>query len=345
MTNEMQALVKAYARVGLWMQTEPVPEIGPDDVLIKVCKTGICGTDIHIWDWDAWAEKTVPVPMITGHEFAGEIVEIGRNVDGLARGQRVSGEGHLIGTQSRQSRAGKFHLDPETRGIGVNEQGAFAEYLRLPAFNVVPLPDAIPDEIGAILDPLGNAVHTALSFDLVGEDVLITGAGPIGIMAAAVARHVGARNVVITDINPDRLSLAAQVADVVPVNVTCEDLKDTIATLKMREGFDVGLEMSGNQIALDQMVENLVMGGRVALLGIPPGKSQVDWSRIVFKAITIKGVYGREIFETWYKMIAMLENGLDVSGVITHRFAARDFEKGFAAMKSGTTGKVVLDWV
>ncbi|WP_300437100.1 L-threonine 3-dehydrogenase [uncultured Mameliella sp.] len=344
-SNQMKALVKAKPEEGLWMERVPVPEIGPDDVLIKIKATGICGTDIHIWNWDDWAQKTVPVPLVTGHEFAGEIVEIGRNVDDLTIGQRCSGEGHLIGKHSRQSRAGKFHLDPETRGIGVNEQGAFAQYLRLPAFNVVPLPDSIPDEIGAILDPLGNAVHTALSFDLVGEDVLITGAGPIGIMAAAVARHVGARRVVITDVNPDRLALAGQVADVVPVNVGEEDLKDVVARLGMKEGFDVGLEMSGNQRALDQMVETLVMGGRIALLGIPPGKSPVDWSRIVFKAITIKGVYGREIFETWYKMIAMLENGLDVSRVITHRFPVDRFEEGFAVMRSGKSGKVVLDWV
>jgi threonine 3-dehydrogenase len=344
MTNMMKALVKAKAEPGLWMERVPVPEIGSDDVLIRVRKTGICGTDIHIWNWDDWAQRTVPVPLVTGHEFAGEIVEIGRNVEGLAIGQRVSGEGHLIGKQSRQSRAGKFHLDPETRGIGVNEQGAFAEYLRLPAFNVVPLPDAIDDEIGAILDPLGNAVHTALSFDLVGEDVLITGAGPIGIMAAAVARHVGARHVVITDLNADRLALAARVADVVPVNVAEEDLKAVVSRLKMKEGFDVGLEMSGSQAALDQMVEALVMGGRIALLGIPPGKSPVDWSRIVFKAITIKGVYGREIFETWYKMIAMLENGLDVRQVITHRFKVDDFREGFETMRGGLSGKVVLDW-
>ena len=344
MTNGMKALVKAKPEEGLWMQHVPVPEIGPDDVLIRINATGVCGTDIHIWNWDDWARKTVPVPLVTGHEFAGEIVEIGRDVDGLKVGQRCSGEGHLIGKHSRQSRAGKFHLDPETRGIGVNEQGAFAQYLRLPAFNVVPLPDEIPDEIGAILDPLGNAVHTALSFDLVGEDVLITGAGPIGIMAAAVARHVGARHVVITDVNPDRLALAGQVADVFPVNVATQDLKDVEARLKMKEGFDVGLEMSGNQAALDQMVETLVMGGRIALLGIPPGKSPVDWSRIVFKALTIKGVYGREIFETWYKMIAMLENGLDVSRVITHRFPVDRFQEGFAAMKSGKSGKVVLDW-
>lgn len=340
----MKCLIKSEPREGLWLKTAPVPEIGPDDVLIRINKTGICGTDIHIWDWDEWAAKTVPVPMITGHEFAGQIVELGRNVEGLQIGQRCSGEGHLIGKQSRQSRAGKFHLDPETRGIGVNEQGAFAQYLRLPAFNVVLLPDDISDDIGAILDPLGNAVHTALSFDLVGEDVLITGAGPIGIMAAAVVRHVGARHVVITDVNQARLDLAAKVADVVPVNVAKQDLDEVRDGLKMREGFDVGLEMSGNQRALDQMIEALVMGGRIALLGIPPGKSPVDWSRIVFKAITIKGVYGREIFETWYKMIAMLENGLDVSDVITHRFGVDDFEQGFAAMKSGHSGKVVLDW-
>ncbi|MEX3316263.1 L-threonine 3-dehydrogenase [Sulfitobacter sp. PS-8MA] len=343
-TNEMKALAKLHPREGLWMTHAPVPEIGPDDVLIKINKTGICGTDIHIWNWDDWAAQTVPVPLITGHEFAGEIVELGRRVEGLEIGQRCSGEGHLIGKQSRQSRAGKFHLDPATRGIGVNEQGAFAQYLKLPAFNVVPLPDEIPDDIGAILDPLGNAVHTALSFDLVGEDVLITGAGPIGIMAAAVARHVGARHVVITDVNPARLALAEKVADVVPVNVAEENLADVIPRLKMKQGFDVGLEMSGNQQALDQMVEAMTMGGRIAMLGIPPGKSPVDWSRIVFKAITIKGVYGREIFETWYKMIAMLENGLDVSGIITHRFGVNDFEKGFAAMKSGQSGKVVLDW-
>jgi threonine 3-dehydrogenase len=340
----MKALVKAKAAVGLWAEERPVPDIGPEDVLIKVKKTGICGTDIHIWNWDEWAARTVPVGLVTGHEFAGEIVAKGAQVQGLEIGQRCSGEGHLIGKLSRQSRAGRFHLDPATRGIGVNEPGAFAEFLRLPAFNVVPLPDAIDDDIGAILDPLGNAVHTALSFDLVGEDVLITGAGPIGIMAAAVARHVGARHVVITDVNPARLQLAAQVADVTPVNVAQEDLREVQSQLKMAQGFDIGMEMSGNQQALDQMIESLVMGGKIAMLGIPPGKSPVDWSRIVFKAITIKGVYGREIFETWYKMIAMLENGLDVRKVITHRFKAADFAQGFEVMRSGLSGKVVLDW-
>ena len=343
--NTMTALAKSKPEEGLWMINAPVPEIGPDDVLIRINKTGICGTDIHIWNWDEWAAATVPVPMITGHEFAGEIIELGNNVTGMSLGQRCSGEGHLITTDSRQSRAGNFHLDPGTRGIGVNEQGAFAQYLKLPAFNVVPLPVDIPDEIGAILDPLGNAVHTALSFDLLGEDVLITGAGPIGIMAAAVARHAGARNVVLTDINADRLTLAEHVVPSVrTVDVTREDLNDVIHELGMSQGFDVGLEMSGNQVALDQMIEALVMGGKIAMLGIPPGQSPVNWSRIVFKAITIKGVYGREMFETWYKMIAMLQNGLDVSRVITHRFNVADFATGFAEMKSGRSGKVVLDW-
>ncbi|SHH41851.1 L-threonine 3-dehydrogenase [Cognatiyoonia sediminum] len=345
MTNQMIALAKSKPEPGLWKVDAPIPELGPDDVLIKINKTGICGTDIHIWDWDAWASATVPVPIITGHEFAGEVVDMGRNVSGLKLGQRCSGEGHLIGTESRQSRSGKFHLDPGTRGIGVNVQGAFAQYLRLPAFNVVPLPDDIPDEIGAILDPLGNAVHTALSFPLLGEDVLITGAGPIGIMAAAVARHAGARNVVLTDVNTYRLDLAAKVVpNLRCVNVAKEDLHDVVHELGLKEGFDIGLEMSGNQAALDQMVEALVMGGKIALLGIPPGQSPVDWSRIVFKAITIKGVYGREMFETWYKMIAMLQYGLDVSRVITHRYDIADFREGFEQMKSGRSGKVVLNW-
>ena len=281
MNNEMKALSKLHAREGLWMTRAPVPEIGPDDVLIRINKTGICGTDIHIWNWDDWSQKNVPLGLITGHEFAGEIVELGADVKDLSIGQRCSGEGHLIGQTSRQVRAGKFHLDPETRGIGVNVDGAFAEYLCMPAFNVVPLSDAIPDQIGAVLDPLGNAVHTALSFDLVGEDVLITGAGPIGIMAAAVARHVGARRVVITDVNETRLALAAKVTKVVPVNVATTDLRQTMQSLGMQQGFDVGLEMSGNEAAFDQMVETMVSGGRIAMLGIPPTTSRVDWSRIV----------------------------------------------------------------
>ncbi len=340
----MKALVKAHAKEGLWMQNQPIPKIGPDDVLVKISKTGICGTDIHIWNWDAWSRKTVPIPLITGHEFSGKIVETGADVADLSVGQRVSGEGHLVGKHSRASRSGRFHLDPETRGIGINEPGAFAQYLRLPAFNVIPLPDGISDEIGAILDPLGNAVHTALSFDLVGEDVLITGAGPIGIMAAAVAKHIGGRHIVITDINQDRLDLAVKVADVTAVNIGNTDLKQVTDDLGLVEGFDVGLEMSGSQAALDQMIGAMVRGGRIAMLGIPPGKSAVDWSGIVLKSITIKGVYGREIFETWYKMLAMLQNGLDISALITHRFGADDFEAGFATMKSGSSGKVVLDW-
>jgi threonine 3-dehydrogenase len=344
MNKTMHALVKSKAEPGIWRETRPIPEIGAEDVLIRINKTAICGTDLHIWNWDEWAQKTIPVPLIIGHEFSGEIVELGSAVTDLSVGQRCSGEGHLIGKNSRQSRSGKFHLDPGTRGIGVNEPGAFAEYLKLPAFNVVPLPDDIDDEIGSILDPLGNAVHTALSFNLIGEDVLITGAGPIGIMAAAVAKHVGARNVVITDVNDDRLQLAEKVADVRAVNPLKEDLNDVTAELGLKQGFDVGLEMSGNQLALDQMIETLVMGGNVALLGVPAGKSSVDWSRIVFKAITIKGVYGREIFETWYKMIAMIQNGLDIRGVITHRLPASEFETGFKQMLKGSSGKVVLSW-
>ncbi|QXI65484.1 L-threonine 3-dehydrogenase (plasmid) [Paracoccus marcusii] len=340
----MKALVKTGPGEGLALQDRPMPQIGPSDVLIRVRKTGICGTDVHIWNWDEWAARTVPAPMIIGHEFAGEIVELGRDVTGLTLGQRCSGEGHLIGHTSRQSRSGQFHLDPETRGIGVNVPGAFAEYLALPAFNVVPLPDGVSDRIGAILDPLGNAVHTALSFPLIGEDVLVTGAGPIGIMAAAVARHVGARHVVITDVNQARLDLAARVADVVPVNVASEDLPSVCARLGMRQGFDVGLEMSGNAAAFDQMVGAMVMGGRIAMLGIPAAPTLVDWNRIVFKSLVIKGIYGREIFETWYKMLAMLENGLDVSAVITHDLPMAEFEQGFRTMKAGQSGKIVLDW-
>ncbi len=340
----MKALVKTGPGEGLALQDRPMPQIGPSDVLIRVRKTGICGTDVHIWNWDEWAARTVPAPMIIGHEFAGEIVELGRDVTGLTLGQRCSGEGHLIGHTSRQSRSGQFHLDPETRGIGVNVPGAFAEYLALPAFNVVPLPNGVSDRIGAILDPLGNAVHTALSFPLIGEDVLVTGAGPIGIMAAAVARHVGARHVVITDVNQTRLDLAARVADVVPVNVASEDLPSVCARLGMRQGFDVGLEMSGNAAAFDQMVGAMVMGGRIAMLGIPAAPTLVDWNRIVFKSLVIKGIYGREIFETWYKMLAMLENGLDVSAVITHDLPMAEFEQGFRTMKAGQSGKIVLDW-
>jgi len=340
----MKALVKAKSEPGLWMEERPVPQVGPDDVLVKVRKTGICGTDIHIFNWDEWAQRTIPVPLVVGHEYAGEIAELGDHVRGLKIGQRVSGEGHVIGMHSRAARGGRFHMDPETRGIGVNIPGAFAEYVVIPAFNIVPLPDDIDDELGAILDPLGNAVHTALAFDLVGEDVLITGAGPIGIMAGAVARHAGARHVVITDINPMRLELAAAVADVTPVDVSKEHLRDVMARLGMKEGFDIGLEMSGSPVAFDSMVEHMVMGGRIAMLGIPARPAPVDWTRIVFKLLTIKGIYGREMFETWHKMIAMLQSGLEVRKVITHRMPARDFLQGFETMRSGRSGKIVLDW-
>jgi threonine 3-dehydrogenase len=340
----MKALAKTKAEPGIWMIDAPVPEIGPKDVLVKVHKTGICGTDVHIYKWDEWAAATIPVPMIVGHEFAGEIAEVGAEVTELKKGQRVSGEGHVVGMKSRASRAGKYHLDPDTKGIGVNLPGAFAEYLKIPAFNIVPLPDAIDDEIGAILDPLGNAVHTVLAFDLVGEDVIVTGAGPIGIMSAAVARHVGARHVVITDVNRDRLKLASEVADVTPVDVANEDLRDVMAKLGMREGFDVGLEMSGAPQALSQMIDHLVMGGRVALLGVPARPFVFDLSKIVFRMVTLKGIYGREMFETWHKMLAMLESGLDVRKVITHRMKAADYAEAFDIAANGRAGKIVLEW-
>lgn len=340
----MRALVKARAEPGLWMQDCPIPEIGPDDVLVKVHKTGICGTDIHIYKWDEWAAKTIPVPMITGHEYAGEIAAVGADVRDLKIGQRVSGEGHVVGRTSRASRAGKFHLDPDTKGIGVNLPGAFAEFVRIPAFNIIPLPDAIDDEMGAILDPLGNAVHTALAFDIVGEDVLVTGAGPIGIMGAAVARHVGARHVVITDVNPERLKLAAEVADVIPVNVATENLREVMGKLGMKEGFDVGLEMSGAPAALGQMIDHLVMGGRIALLGLPAQSFNFDLAKIVFRMITLRGIYGREMFETWHKMLAMLESGLDVRKVITRRMKADDYAEAFRLAAGGEKGKIVLEW-
>ncbi|MEP0324397.1 L-threonine 3-dehydrogenase [Bauldia litoralis] len=340
----MRALVKQKAEPGLWLSDEPKPEIGPKEVLIRVRRTGVCGTDLHIYNWDDWASKTVPVPMIVGHEYAGEVVETGAAVDTVKVGQRVSGEGHVIGMHSRAARAGRFHLDPETQGVGVNIPGAFAEYVRLPAFNVVALPDDIDDEIGAVLDPLGNAVHTALSFDMVGEDVLITGAGPIGIMSAAVARHVGARHIVITDINPTRLKLAAEVTNVVPVNTAEEDLNDVMARLGMREGFDVGLEMSGIPAALDQMLDHMVVGGRIAILGIPSKPAPLDLNKIIFRQFTVKGIYGREMFETWHKMLAMLQSGLDIRKVITHRLPAAEFETAFQVMRAGECGKVVLEW-
>ena len=340
----MRALVKSEPGEGLVMREEPVPAIGPGEVLIRVRKTGICGTDVHIWNWDDWAARTITPPLVIGHEFAGEVAALGPGADTLRVGQRVSAEGHLVGATSRASRAGRFHLDPDTKGVGVHVPGAFADYVRLPAFNVVPLPEEVDDEIGAILDPLGNAVHTVLSFDMVGEDVLITGAGPIGIMAAAVAKQAGARHIVITDVNPDRLALAGRVTRARPVNVATENLHDVMADLGLKEGFDIGLEMSGVATAFEQMVDTMVMGGRIGMLGLPPGKTPVDWAKVVLKAITIKGIYGREIFETWYKMIVLIQNGLDIRGVITHRLPADRFADGFDAMRAGACGKVVLDW-
>ncbi len=340
----MKALVKAEAKEGLWMQDVPVPEPGPDEVRIKVKRSSICGTDVHIYEWDAWAQQTIPVPMTIGHEFSGVIDRLGEDVTDLEVGQRVTGEGHIVGTESRNSRAGRFHLDPDTQGVGVNRPGAFAEYVVIPAFNVVQLPDELPLEIGSILDPMGNAVHTVLSFDVVGEDVLITGAGPIGAMSAAVARFAGARHIVLTDINPYRLALAEKVANIRTVNVLEEDLHDVMDELGMREGFDLGFEMSGAPAAFDQIVDTMMMGGKIGMLGIPKGKTEVDWGKIIFKALTIKAIYGREMFDTWYKMLAMLGNGLDIAPLITHRFKIDDFQKGFDVMRSGRSGKVVLDW-
>lgn len=340
----MKALVKAKAAPGIWLQDIPAPDVGPDDVRIRVMRASICGTDVHIYEWDEWARNTVPIPMTVGHEFSGVIDALGENVDRLQIGQRVSGEGHIIGRRSRNVRAGRFHLDPDTRGVGVNRPGAFAEYLVIPAFNVIPLPDDLPLEIGAILDPLGNAVHSILSFDVIGEDVLITGAGPIGAMAAAVARFAKARHVVLTDINPYRLALAQKVTNVRTVNVLEEDLRDVMTELGMREGFDIGLEMSGSPQAFEQMVDTMIMGGVIGMVGIPPGRTEVDWTKIIFKALTIKAIYGREMFDTWYKMLAIIEEGLDLAPIITHRYPASDFEKGFSVMRSGQSGKVILDW-
>lgn len=340
----MKALVKSKAEQGLWLQDVPKPDYGADDVRISILRTSICGTDVHIYEWDKWAQKTIPVPLITGHEFSGIIEAIGENVTGYEIGQRVSGEGHIVGLRSRNSRAGRFHLDPDTRGVGVNRPGAFAEYLVIPAFNVVALPDEVSLEMGAILDPLGNAVHSVLSFDVIGEDILITGAGPIGTMAAALARFAKARHVVLTDVNPYRLQLAQKVADVRTVNVLEEDLHDVMAELKIREGFDIGLEMSGSPQAFEQMVDTMMMGGVIGMLGIPHGRTEVDWSKIIFKALTIKAIYGREMFDTWYKMLAILEEGLDLTPIITHQFPASQYEEGFDVMRSGKSGKVILDW-
>jgi threonine 3-dehydrogenase len=340
----MKALVKAKSERGLWLEDVAVPTIGPNDVLIAVRKAAICGTDLHIYNWDDWAQKTIPVPMTVGHEFMGEVVELGAAVTGFAVGDRVSGEGHITCGHCRNCRAGKRHLCRNTQGIGVNRPGCFGDYISLPASNAFKLPASIPDEIGAFLDPLGNAVHCALSFDVVGEDVLITGAGPIGIMACAITRHIGARHVVITDVNDYRLGLARQCGASRVVNVTRESLEDTMKDLGMTEGFDVGLEMSGNPDAFRAMLKVMNHGGHVALLGIPPTEAAIDWNEVIFKGLVMKGIYGREMFETWYKMVALLESGLDVSPVLTHRVAAERFEDAFEAARSGQAGKVVLDW-
>jgi threonine 3-dehydrogenase len=340
----MKALVKARREPGIWMQDVEAPAIGPNDVLIRMKKTAICGTDIHIYNWDAWAQKTIPVPMQVGHEYCGEIVEVGSEVVGFAAGDRVSGEGHITCGHCRNCRAGRRHLCRNTIGVGVNRPGCFAEYMVLPSSNVFKLPAAITDEIASILDPLGNATHAALSFDLVGEDVLITGAGPIGIMAVAIARHVGARHVVITDVNDYRLDLARKMGASRALNVTHESIEGAMRDLGMEEGFDVGLEMSGNPVAFRDLLKSMHHGGRVALLGIPPSDVAIDWNEVIFKGLVIKGIYGREMFETWYKMAAMLQSGLDVTPIITHRFAIGDYQRAFETMNSGRSGKVILDW-
>ena len=344
MSNKMKALVKAKPEAGLWMQYVPVPEPGPNDVLIKVKKSAICGTDVHIWKWDEWSAKTVPAPMVVGHEFCGEIVDCGKAITKFHIGERVSGEGHVVCGTCRNCRAGRGHLYRNTMGVGVNCPGSFAEYVCIPEANVVPIPDNISDEIAAIFDPFGNAVHTALSFDLVGEDVLVTGAGPIGIMGALVAQKVGARKVVITDISPYRINLAKRLGVQHVVNAAEETLSDVMTRIGMTEGFDVGLEMSGAAPAMRDMIDKMNNGGKMALLGIAPTEFAVDWNEIIFKMLTVKGIYGREIFETWYKMIALVQSGLNLTDLITHRIDIDEFESGFAAMISGEAGKIVMDW-
>ena len=340
----MKSLVKAKAEKGIWLQDTPEPEVGHNDLLIKIRKTAICGTDMHIYNWDEWSQKTIPVPMVVGHEYVGEVVGMGQEVKGFKVGDRVSGEGHITCGHCRNCRAGRVHLCRNTEGVGVNRPGAFAEYLVIPAFNAFKIPDNISDELASIFDPFGNAVHTALSFDLVGEDVLITGAGPIGIMAAAVAKHVGARHVVVTDINPYRLELAKKMGATRAVDVSKEDLKDVMNELGMTEGFDVGLEMSGVPAAFRDMLNKMNHGGKIAMLGIPPQDVAIDWNQVIFKGLVIKGIYGREMFETWYKMASLLQSGLDLSPIITHTFSIDDFQKGFDTMGSGHSGKVILDW-
>ena len=340
----MKALVKAESTVGLELQDIEVPQLHSDDILIKVKKTAICGTDLHIWNWDKWASNTIKPPMTIGHEFMGEVHELGSNVKNFKIGDRVSAESHITCLNSRNAKAGKLHLDPDTVNIGVDRDGAFAEFIAVPGKNVIKLPDNISDEIGAILDPFGNAVHATLSFDLVGEDVLVTGAGPIGIMSAAIAKHVGARNILLTDINNNRLELAKEVCDVEILNPLNENLKEKMNEMGLKEGFDVGLEMSGSEQAIDQMMDAMIMGGNISLLGLPSDKIQFDLSKAIFKALNLKAIYGREIFETWYKGMALIDSGLDIGNIITHKFHFSDFSKAFDLLNSGKAGKVILDW-
>jgi len=340
----MKALVKAKRDIGLELQDVPFPKIGINDCLIRVEKTGICGTDLHIYNWDAWAQKTIPVPMVVGHEFVGEIVEVGSNVTDFFPGEIVSGEGHVVCGRCRNCLAGRRHLCKDTQGVGVNRTGAFAEYIALPMTNVWHHHPEIDRDIASIFDPLGNAVHTALSFDCLGEDILITGAGPIGLMAAAVVRHAGARHVVISDVNPFRLELAKKMGVTLAVDARHRSMAEVQEELGMREGFDVGLEMSGAPSALRTMLANMCHGGKIAMLGIPSEQIAIDWNLVVFNMLTIRGIYGREMYETWYKMSVLLDSGLDISPVITHRFHYSEFEKGFEAMQKGLSGKVILDW-
>jgi len=340
----MKALVKARPERGIWLERIGKPEIGHNDVLIKVRRSAICGTDIHIYQWDDWARKTIPVPLAVGHEFSGEVVQCGSEVRGFEPGDRVSAEGHITCGVCRNCRAGRRHLCMNTEGVGVNRAGSFAEYISVPAFNVFKLSDAISDDIAAILDPLGNATHTALSFDLVGEDVLITGAGPIGIMAVAIARFAGARHIVITDVNDYRLDLAKKMGASVALNVRNGSLDDTMRELGMQEGFDVGMEMSGNPSAFCDLIRTMHHGGKVALLGIPPAETAIDWNLVIFKGLILKGIYGREMFETWYKMASMLQSGLQIDPIITHHFPVDDYQRAFELMESGQSGKIILHW-
>jgi len=342
--EHMKALVKRKAEQGLWLEEVPVPQIGINDVLVEVLRTGICGTDVHIYNWDAWSQRTVPVPLVIGHEFVGRIVEVGSNVKDFCPGEIVSGEGHVVCGRCRNCLAGRRHLCKDTQGIGVNRPGAFAEYLCLPMTNVWAHAPSIPRDVQSIFDPFGNAVHTALQFNVLGEDVLVTGAGPIGCMAAAVVRHAGARFVVVTDVNPYRLDLARKLGATLAVDVRTTKLADVQRELGMKEGFDVGLEMSGNAAAFGDMLANMCHGGRIAMLGIPAKEMAIDWTKVIFNMLTIRGIYGREMYETWYKMTVMLESGLDISPVITHRYHYSEFQKGFDVMRSGQSGKVVLTW-